>query len=248
MTRLRSHVCPDAADLLPPRWVKCVLHFITTIPPAPSLRFLIVTVVPCTVVRPGRPTRFKPRDHTFAEVHQEALRIWEDLETYKALHGTTHSTINAATKTNTGNTQTNSASSTTRTRFNTGDAVYRIVNGRAQKGYIQAIGRVNGIATPTVKWNNADKVENVAFNALKKDERPAPAVSNTTKPAALKNDKGPAPMELDGKGLSGVVCHICQGKGHFARVCPSKNISGNEAQVVEVESEEESGKGEAETA
>ncbi|CUA73096.1 hypothetical protein RSOLAG22IIIB_05169 [Rhizoctonia solani] len=193
-------------------------------------------------------TRFKPRDHNFADVTREALNIWEDLETYCMLHPTRHAVSTPAISKPSASATSPSTSSTPHTRFNTGDKVYRILNGRAQKGEIQSIIKVGNTSLPNVKWNGASGTEQVPFNQLKVDNKPAPAPAPAAKPATSAANKGPAPMELDGKGLSGVTCHICKGKGHMAQVCPSRNILGNEAQIVEVESDEESGKGEAETA
>ncbi|EUC55811.1 hypothetical protein RSOL_138220, partial [Rhizoctonia solani AG-3 Rhs1AP] len=107
-------------------------------------------------------TRFKPCEHTWDEVFQEALRIWEDLEAYKALHGST--TINTTTtKTTVTSSAAPSSKSTTTTekvRFNAGDAVYCLKDGKAQKGVIQSMGQVGKWTTPLVKWNNVDKPEN----------------------------------------------------------------------------------------
>ncbi|KEP45804.1 hypothetical protein V565_240080, partial [Rhizoctonia solani 123E] len=164
--------------------------------------------------------------------------------TSPTLHGT--STGNTATtKTTTTISAAPSGKTTTtteRVRFNAGDAVYRLKDGKAQKGVIQSIGQVGKWTTPVVKWNNIDKPENARFNKLKKDNHPV------TTTVVKSTAKGPGPMELDGKGMSGITCYRCRGKGHTADVCPSKGISGHEAQIVEVESEEESGKGGAETA
>ncbi|QRW24327.1 Retrotransposon gag protein [Rhizoctonia solani] len=77
-------------------------------------------------------------------------------------------------------------------------------------------------------------------------------------PVLASNSKGPGPMDLDGRGFSNLTCHVCGGKGHFARNCPSKPMSGHVANVewswerpkeenrIEVVSdEEELGKGKA---
>jgi hypothetical protein len=65
-------------------------------------------------------------------------------------------------------------------------------------------------------------------------------------------------MDLDGRGIGSVTCNNCGGKGHFAWACPSKALSGhvaevkewtwnrpNKAKLIEVDSDEESGKGNA---
>ena len=48
-------------------------------------------------------------------------------------------------------------------------------------------------------------------------------------------------MDLDGagKGKAGITCNRCGGKGHFARDCPSKPMSGFEAKVEPIELDEE---------
>ncbi|GAB1527282.1 hypothetical protein RhiTH_010457 [Rhizoctonia solani] len=102
----------------------------------------------------------------------------------------------------------------------------------------------------------------IPFPSLKKDERLATAAPVKTiiapTPVLAPNSKGPGPMDLDGRGFSNLTCHVCGGKGHFVRNCPSKPMSGHVANVewswerpkeencIEVVSEEEeSGKGKA---
>ncbi|KDN46338.1 hypothetical protein RSAG8_04282, partial [Rhizoctonia solani AG-8 WAC10335] len=185
--------------------------------------------------------RFKPRDHTRDEVFQEALRIWEDIETFKTLHPTSGGGTSQTQTQKSTTASTSTATTVTRTRFNTGDNVYRMKDGRAQKGKIESIGRHNNTTSPVVKWNNADKAERVTFNELKKDERPI--VAYTAPKPAPANPKGPGPMELDGKGFNKAQCYTCKGYGHLARACPSKPLSGNEAELIDFNSDEESGKG-----
>ena len=183
-----------------------------------------------------------PCQHTMEEVFQESLLIWEQLEAYRQLHPQ-HQPSNLAPKPSTlshQNTTTPSTGTSTRVRFNRSDHVYRIKDGWAQKGNIEAIRRVNNMTTPIVKWNGVDKTETIPFRELKKDERPIFGGHTPAKP----DPKGPGPMDLDGKGFSSAVCYHCGGKGHMAWVCPSKPLSGNEAKVEELKSDEEdSGKG-----
>ncbi|CUA73094.1 Transposon Ty3-G Gag-Pol polyprotein [Rhizoctonia solani] len=145
-------------------------------------------------------TRFKPRDHNFADVTREALNIWEDLETYRTLHPTRHTVSTPATAKPSA--PATSTSSAPRTRFNAGDKVYQIFNGRAQKGEIQSIVKVGNTSLANVKWNGASGTEQVPFNQLKVDNKPAPAPASAAKPAASAANKGPAPMELDVPGES----------------------------------------------
>ena len=183
-----------------------------------------------------------PRQHTMEEVFQESLLIWEQLEAYRQLHPQ-HQPSNSASKPSMSSHQTNAPSTnstSTRVRFNPGDHVYRIKDGPAQKGKIEAIGRVNNMTTPIIKWNGVEKTETVPFRELKKDNRPIFGGNTPAKP----DPKGPGPMDLDGKGFANNICYHCGGKGHMARVCPSKPISGNEAKIEELKSDDkESGKG-----
>ena len=54
-------------------------------------------------------------------------------------------------------------------------------------------------------------------------------------PATLAKGKGPGPMELDGQNrLANITCNQCGGKGHLAKDCPLKPLSGYEAKIEEV--------------
>ncbi|QRV99032.1 Zinc finger, CCHC-type [Ceratobasidium sp. AG-Ba] len=125
-----------------------------------------------------------------------------------------------------------------REKLSSGDAVCMIgTDGRAVKGKIESIGRNNrGQVVPNVKWAGQNSTVQVPFPALKKDDRPSAGTSRAPPPPpALAKGKGPGPMELDGERRSGgITCLRCQGKGHMARDCPSKPISGFEAQIEEV--------------
>ncbi|QRV80816.1 killer toxin subunits alpha/beta [Ceratobasidium sp. AG-Ba] len=110
-------------------------------------------------------------------------------------------------------------------------------DGRAVKGKIESIGRNNrGQVVPNVKWAGQNSTVQVPFPALKKDDRPTTGVTRAPPPPpGLAKGKGPGPMELDGeKRTGGIICLRCQGKGHMARDCPSKPISGYEAKIEEV--------------
>ncbi|QRV90598.1 hypothetical protein RhiJN_18616 [Ceratobasidium sp. AG-Ba] len=129
-------------------------------------------------------------------------------------------------------------SNTTRKKLSSGDAVYMIgTDGRAVKGKIESIGQNNrGQVVPNVKWAGQNSTIQVPFPALKKDDRPSTGTSYIPPPPpALAKGKGPGPMELDREKRSGrKICLRCQGKGHMACDCPSKPISGFEAQIEEV--------------
>ncbi|QRW26576.1 Zinc finger, CCHC-type [Rhizoctonia solani] len=132
------------------------------------------------------------------------------------------------------------------TRLNVGDNVYMIdpTTCRAKKGAITSIDTM------------------IPFPSLKKDECPAAAAPVkpiiAPVPVLASNSKGPGPMDLDGRGFTNLTCHVCGGKGHFARNCPSKPMSGHvanvewswerpkeENQIEVVSDEEELGKGKA---
>ncbi|QRV83624.1 Retrotransposon gag protein [Ceratobasidium sp. AG-Ba] len=143
-------------------------------------------------------------------------------------------------------------SNNTREKLSTGDAVYMIgTDGRAVKGKIESIGRNNrGQVVPNVKWAGQNSTVQVPFPALKKDDRPTSGITRAPPPLpTLAKGKGPGPMELDGeKRTGGITCLRCQGKGHMARDCPSKPISGYEAKIEEVkepDSDDESVKDDA---
>ncbi|QRV99281.1 hypothetical protein RhiJN_27300 [Ceratobasidium sp. AG-Ba] len=140
----------------------------------------------------------------------------------------------------------------TREKLSSGDAVYMIgTDGRAVKGKIESIGRNSrGQVVPNVKWTSQSSTVQVPFPALKKDDRPTAGTSRVPPPPpGLAKGKGPGPMELDGeKRMGGITCLRCQGKGHMARDCPSKPISGYEAKIEEVkepDSDDESVKDDA---
>ncbi|GAB1523810.1 hypothetical protein RhiTH_006960 [Rhizoctonia solani] len=123
------------------------------------------------------------------------------------------------------------------TCLNVGDNVYMInpTTCRAKKGAITSIVRTTSGNMPNIRWNGETKDTMIPFPSLKKDERPAaaapvrPIIAPIPIPAL--NTKGPGPMDLDGRGLAHLTCHVCGGKGHFACNCPSKPISGHVANV-----------------
>ncbi|QRV90363.1 Retrotransposon gag protein [Ceratobasidium sp. AG-Ba] len=141
---------------------------------------------------------------------------------------------------------------TTCEKLSSGDAVYMIgTDGRAVKGKIESIGRNNrGQVVPNVKWAGQNSTVQVPFPALKKDDRLSTGTARAPPPPpVLAKGKGPGPMELDSERRSGgITCLRCQGKGHMARDCPSKPISGFEARIEEVkepDSDDESVKDDA---
>lgn len=109
-------------------------------------------------------------------------------------------------------------------------------DGRAKKGTIAKISKNSpGKPVPNVRWNGESSNVQVPFAALKIDTRPTPAAPQLAK------GSGPGPMELDGanKGKAVLSCHVCGGRGHFARECPSRNVSGHEAKIEDVDSDDE---------
>jgi hypothetical protein len=130
-------------------------------------------------------------------------------------------------------------------RFNINDRVFMSKpTGGVQYGKISNITRnAKGRPVPQISWDDGTK-GNVPFGAIQRDTRTsnlnAPTIQ-TPKPSTPAKD--PNAMDLDGKGKGPMICFTCGGKGHSARVCPSKNTaSGFEAQIEEVSSDIESGK------
>ncbi|QRV96831.1 Retrotransposon gag protein [Ceratobasidium sp. AG-Ba] len=172
---------------------------------------------------------FDPQDAatTFQDVADQALEI--DLQV-KAYNSQSNKTFKSENKGQT-------SSNRSREKLSTGDAVYMIgTDGRAVKGKIESIGRNScGQVTPNVKWVGQNSTVQVPFPALKKDDRPMAGPSHAPPPPPLAKGKGPGPMEVDRERRKGeITCLHCQGKGHIARDCPSKPISGFEARVEEV--------------
>ncbi|QRV99065.1 Retrotransposon gag protein [Ceratobasidium sp. AG-Ba] len=186
---------------------------------------------------------FDPQDAatTFQDVADRALEIDLRVEAYNS----------QANKSFKSESKGQTSSQTGREKLSTGDAVYMIgTDGRAVKGKIESIGRnARGQVTPNVKWAGQNTTVQVLFPALKKDDRPMTGTSRAPPPPPLAKGKGPGPMELDGERRKGeITCLRCQGKGHMARDCPSKPISGFEARIEEVkepDSDDELVKGDA---
>jgi hypothetical protein len=86
-----------------------------------------------------------------------------------------------------------------REKFSVGDHVYMMgTDGKAKKGKISAINKnAKGITMPTVIWDGTSGGVQLPFRSISKDSRP----NNDSKPSK-KDNKGPAPMDLDkpGKG------------------------------------------------
>ncbi|CCO36655.1 hypothetical protein BN14_10797 [Rhizoctonia solani AG-1 IB] len=209
-------------------------------------------------------TMFNWQNATAQQVYDKAEEINNHLEAYKSTtpaHSTSHSssTSSSTARASLSNSNSNSNSSLTpRTRLSIGDPVYMIdpTTRRAKKGVIESIGRGPQGNMPNVKWSGGNKAVQIPFPSLKKDEKPI--LNSAPAPAPKSDNKGPGPMDLDGRGIGSVTCNNCGGKGHFAPACPSKALSGhvaevkewtwnrpNEAKLIEVDSDEESGKGDA---
>ncbi|KAG8781157.1 hypothetical protein FRC12_022186 [Ceratobasidium sp. 428] len=170
---------------------------------------------------------------TFNELAERALLIDKHIQqfakTEKPKNNPSPSTSTAKTTTTT-TTQTTTA----KTLLSKGDRVFTIgTDGRATRGQVTKIAKnAKGFNAPWVKWDGQNDEVKMTFDSLKKDTRPAPTPGTS---------KGPGPMDLDsaGKGKSVITCNRCQGKGHMAKDCPSKPMSGYEASVEKVDSEEE---------
>ncbi|QRW26797.1 Retrotransposon gag protein [Rhizoctonia solani] len=205
-------------------------------------------------------TMFQWRCATAQQVYDKAEEIANHIESTR-LSNPSVSTV-CATSTAVPTSTSNPTSACT--CLNVGDNVYMIdpTTCRAKKGAITSIVRTTSGNMPNVRWNGETKDTMIPFPSLKKDERPAAAAPVkpiiAPVPVLASNSKGPGPMDLDGRGFANLTCHVCGGKGHFARNCPSKPMSGHVANVewswerpkeenrIEVVSdEEESGKGKA---
>ncbi|GAB1527594.1 hypothetical protein RhiTH_010770 [Rhizoctonia solani] len=205
-------------------------------------------------------TMFQWRHATAQQVYDKAEEIANHIES-TCLSNPSASTTRA---TPTAVPTSNSNPTPTRTCLNVGDNVYMIdpTTRCAKKGAITSIVCTTSGNMPNVRWNGETKDTMIPFPSLKKDKRPAAAAPVKTiiapTPVLASNSKGPGPMDLDGRGFSNLTCHICSGKGHFARSCPSKPMSGHVANIewswerpkeescIEVVSdEEELGKGKA---
>jgi hypothetical protein len=190
---------------------------------------------------------FDPHTSTFTELTNRALQIDARLEAYKPARSsiTSHVTpTKSSSNTNAAPTGSTPSSRTSQDCLNKGDPVFMIgADGKAKKGVITSIGKnTRGFATPTVQWNGSSETVSIPFSSIKRDNKPAATV------AAPKVDhKGPAPMDVDsaGKGKTVPTCNICGGRGHFAKVCPSRATSGYEATIEEEVEEVESGKEDA---
>ncbi|KAF8759038.1 Retrotransposon gag protein [Rhizoctonia solani] len=205
-------------------------------------------------------TMFQWRRATAQQVYNKAEEIANHIES-TCLSNPSASTICA---TPTAVPTSNSNPTPTCTCLNVGDNVYMIdpTTCCAKKGAITSIVCTTSGNMPNVRWNGETKDTMIPFPSLKKDERPAAAAPVKTiiapTPILALNSKGPGPMDLDGRGFSNLTCHVCSGKGHFARSCPSKPMSGHvanvewswerpkeENQIEVVSDEEELGKGKA---
>ncbi|KAF8726120.1 hypothetical protein RHS02_08210, partial [Rhizoctonia solani] len=205
-------------------------------------------------------TMFQWRQATAQQVDDKAEEIANHIESTR-LSNPSVSTV-CATSTVAPTSTSNPTSACT--CLNVGDNVYMIdpTTCRAKKGAITSIVCTTSGNMPNVRWNGETKDTMIPFPSLKKDKRPAAAAPVkpivAPVPISASNSKGPGPMDLDGRGFANLTCHVCGGKGHFARNCPSKPMSGHVANVewswerpkeencIEVVSEdEELGKGKA---
>ncbi|QRW23042.1 Retrotransposon gag protein [Rhizoctonia solani] len=203
-------------------------------------------------------TMFQWRCATAQQVYDKAEEIANHIESTRLSNPLVSTICNPSSAAPTSN------PTPTCTCLNVGDNVYMIdpTTCCAKKGAITSIVRTTLGNMPNVRWNGESKDTMIPFPSLKKDERPAaaapvkPIIAPT--PVLASNSKGPGPMDLDGRGFSNLTCHVCGGKGHFARNCPSKPMSGHvanvewswerpkeENQIEVVSDEEELGKGKA---
>lgn len=181
---------------------------------------------------------------TLASVSERAIQI-DNCHRAREAEKKSNPTGTAPAKT----TQVQTATAPTKEKFSVNDKVYTIDpgTGRAKKGHITRIGRnAQGKFSPTVQWDGDTKTVTLPFSALKRDTRPAATTTTVAAPSSAPhsaNTSGPQPMELDGtRGKTQLNCYVCGRKGHLAMNCPDRKWQGAE---IELESDEESGKGDA---
>jgi hypothetical protein len=189
---------------------------------------------------------FKPHEatRTFNQVRERALEIDSTMNAINAPKKL-QSPQTSTSKQTTSKTATSTPNTSLGQRFNVNDRVFMSKpTGGVQYGKISSITRnAKGRPVPQISWDDGTK-GNVPFGAIQKDTRTstfnAPIIQT---PKSSTPAKDPNAMDLDGKGKGPMICFTCGGKGHSARVCPSKNTaSGFEAQIEEISSDTESGK------
>jgi hypothetical protein len=168
----------------------------------------------------------------------KALQIDQRLEAFQAQNKTSSSSSSTQQHTSgpksTSSPSAASPTGTARGKMSVGEKVYlQGPDGKARKGEITSIVRnTQGQSIPTVKWNDG-KTEAASFREIKRDGHPVATVTTSA--------TGPTPMDIDaaGKGKKPIVCNNCGGKGHYANACPSRPFSGQGAEILESESENE---------
>ncbi|KAG8786730.1 hypothetical protein FRC12_016326 [Ceratobasidium sp. 428] len=176
---------------------------------------------------------------TLQNVIDRALYIDARIDAYKPTKKTNQSSSNQRTS--------GPSNSNQQDKLAKGDNVYMYgQDGKTVKGKIIDISKgLDGKNVPTVQWQGNRGTSQMPFPALKRDTR-AGNTSNTgtsriPPPPPTRDTRGPGPMDLDanGKGKGSMYCNNCKGKGHFAKDCPSKPMSGFAAEVEEPKSDEE---------
>ncbi|KAB5587753.1 Retrotransposable element Tf2 [Ceratobasidium theobromae] len=172
---------------------------------------------------------------SFRTLAERALKIDQRIEAFRV----GKAEINKETKKSSSSAPTMSNSS----RLAVGDYVYtKGKDGRARKGQVSAIKKNSrGGLAPFVRWSDGTTSES-QFRYLNRDMRPvlasggAPSAKTTS---SGESSKGPAPMDISAeKGKAAIICNKCGGKGHFAKLCPTKSYSGN-ALVSDEDTDEE---------
>ncbi|KAJ1308155.1 hypothetical protein OPQ81_003871 [Rhizoctonia solani] len=156
---------------------------------------------------------------------EKCLKIEQRLDQFQSQHKG-HSSGQSSSNTST--LPSSGAPGSSRDILAAGENVYRVVDGKAQKGVIQKTGKTDkGKTFATVKWNSGSS-EDVKITNLQKDNHPI------TSPKASSSNSGPAPMDLDSAsnwGKKPIICNTCGGKGHYANQCPSKSLLGQGAEL-----------------
>ncbi|KAG8734843.1 Retrotransposon-derived protein peg10 [Ceratobasidium sp. 414] len=152
---------------------------------------------------------FKHTSATFVQLVQHALTVDKHLLSINTYRNTSHASTSKATASQPQKTaQAAGTPGPSYERFNANDAVFmRGADRKIVRGTIKSIGRnTGGKAVPNVQWEGTTNTVQIPFKDLQKNTRvsSAPPAAGPVMVTPLKDNKGPAPMDLDsaGKGKS----------------------------------------------
>ncbi|KAG8725229.1 hypothetical protein FRC12_003104 [Ceratobasidium sp. 428] len=176
---------------------------------------------------------------TLQNVMDRALYIDARIDAYKPTKRSNQLSSNQRT--------TGPSNSNQQDKLAKGDNVYMYgQDRRTVKGKIIDISKgPDGKNVPTVQWQGNRGTSQMPFPALKQDTRTGNTgnigTNRVPPPPPTRDTRGPGPMDLDAnsKGKGSMYCNNCKGKGHFAKDCPSKPMSGFAVEVEEPKSDKE---------